>query len=159
MIILGIDPGTAITGFAFIEKQKEKLTLMQCGAIITNKEDTDEQRLLTIRKDLLELIQKYKPEKAGIEKLYFETNQKTAITVAQARGVTLMTLAEFIKEIYEFTPLQVKNITCGYGKAQKPQMQQAVKRLFNLTSIPKPDDAADALAIAFCTAHSKKLTI
>lgn len=153
MIILGIDPGTATTGFAIINREKNlPLKVLNFGVITTSPKKTDAERLCEVAEDLEGLIKKYKPEKAGVEKLYFETNQKTAMTVSQARGVILFLLTKNKIPTHEFTPLQVKNTTCGYGKADKKQMQLAVKKLFNLNTIPKPDDAADALAIAFCTA-------
>lgn len=151
MVILGIDPGTATTGFGIIEKQKNgHWGALDFGVISTDKKLDDASRLLILANDLESIIKKYKPAVAGVEKLYFETNVKTAITVAQARGVILTTLARAHIPIHEFTPLQVKNIITGYGAADKKQMQFMIKREFNLKTIPKPDDAADALAIALC---------
>ncbi len=152
MTILGIDPGTATTGFGVIEKQGNNWRAVDFGVISTDKTLTDAERLCIIADDLEALIKKYKPEKIGVEKLFFATNQKTAITVAQARGVALLTAQQARIPILEFTPLQVKNRICGYGKAEKRQVQLVVQKTFQLKKIPKPDDAADALAIALCAA-------
>lgn len=155
MIILGIDPGTATTGFGVIEKNKKGTwTALEFGVITTDKGLHDAERLHVLAHDLEEIIKKYKPAAAGVEKLYFETNVKTAITVAQARGAILLTLAQHSVPIYEFTPLQVKSTLTGYGSADKKQMQFMIKHTFGLQTTPKPDDAADALAIALCCANS-----
>jgi crossover junction endodeoxyribonuclease RuvC len=159
MIILGIDPGTATTGFAFIEKESaSKMKVLEFGVMSTDKKKTDSERLFELGDDLEQLIKKYKPTLAGVEKLYFENNQKTAITVAQARGVALLMLHKHHAQLLEFTPLQVKNIACGYGKADKKQVQTAMKSFFRMPSLPKPDDAADALAIAFAAAIAHRRT-
>jgi crossover junction endodeoxyribonuclease RuvC len=151
MNILGIDPGTATTGFGIIQKGKNgQWRAVDFGVIKTDKNLSDSQRLLLLKQDLLHILKTYKPAAAGVEKIYFENNQKTAITVAQARGVILLTIAEFGIQAYEFTPLQVKNTLTGYGAADKKQIQFMVKQTFELRSTPKPDDAADALAIALC---------
>lgn len=155
MIILGIDPGTATTGFGVIEKTKSNTyTVLDFGVISTPKTLSDAERLLDLESDLASLIKKYKPHIVGIEKLFFETNQKTAMQVAQARGVILLTIARHRVATQEFTPLQVKSTICGYGKADKKQVQFMVKKTFGLQTTPKPDDAADALAIALCTGFS-----
>lgn len=161
MVILGIDPGTATTGFGIIKQNKvdkTKFEIMEFGVITTPKTDTDQKRLKTLFDDLNFLIKKYKPEKIGVEKLFFENNQKTAMTVSQARGIIMLSAENNGLETLEFTPLQVKNILCGYGKADKKQVQFMVKQTFNLKQTPKPDDAADALAIALCTAWASKKT-
>ncbi len=151
MIILGLDPGTATTGFAIIQREKNfPLKILELGVISTSPKKTDAERLCELAEDIEALLLKYKPDKVGIEKLYFETNQKTAMTVSQARGVLLYLLTKYKIPTLELTPLQVKSRTTGFGKADKKQMQTAVKLLFKLKTIPKPDDAADALAIAFC---------
>lgn len=154
MIILGIDPGTATTGFGIIEQSKNKTQhqILEFGVISTSKLDSDEERLKILYQDISVLIKKYKPEKVGIEKLFFTNNKTTAMTVSQARGVVLLACALSNIEVKEFTPLQVKNILCGYGKADKKQVQFMIKQTFNLKITPKPDDAADALAIALCAA-------
>lgn len=152
---MGIDPGTATTGFGIIKQNKTKKSefeILEFGVISTPKTDSDQKRLKMLFDDLNFLIKKYQPKKIGIEKLYFENNQKTAMTVSQARGVIMLTAINHNIDITEFTPLQVKNILCGYGKADKKQVQFMVKQTFNLKQTPKPDDAADALAIALCTA-------
>lgn len=158
MIIIGIDPGTATTGFGIIKydnNQKSEFKILEFGVISTNKKDSDAERLKTLFEDLTYLIKKYKPQKIGVEKLFFTSNQKTAMTVSQARGIILLTAKLFNLELNEFTPLQVKSTLCGYGKADKKQVQFMIKQTFGLKAIPKPDDAADALAIALCSAWSK----
>jgi crossover junction endodeoxyribonuclease RuvC len=158
MIILGIDPGTATTGFGVIknsERSKSEFEILEFGVIETKKTDSDAQRLEILFDDLSAIIKKYKPNKVGIEKLFFTTNQTTAMTVSQARGVTLLACAHAKLEILEFTPLQVKNTLCGYGRADKKQIQKVVQQTFTLKHIPRPDDAADALAIALCAAWRK----
>lgn len=158
MIIIGIDPGTATTGFGIIEYNnslKSEFSILEFGVITTSKNDSDEQRLKTLFEDLNYLIKKYKPQSVGIEKLYFTNNQKTAMTVSQARGVIILAATLNGATINEFTPLQVKSTLCGYGKADKKQVQFMIKQTFGLKSVPKPDDAADALAIALCSAWYK----
>lgn len=164
MIYLGIDPGTATTGFGVIKKSgtnlkkrgEQEFEILEFGVISTKKEDSDAHRLQVLFEDLSAVIKKHKPDYVGIEKLFFTTNQKTVMTVSQARGVALLTFNQAKIPILEFTPLQVKNTLCGYGKADKKQVQTMVQRTFNLKNIPKPDDAADALAIALCAAVWKK---
>ena len=152
MRILGIDPGVATTGWAIIDFDKDnKPHPVDYGAIITAKELTISQRLEEIYKDLNELIIKFKPGYAGVETLLFCNNAKTAITVGEARGVVLLTLQQHNIPLKEFTPLQVKDAITGYGKADKRQVQENVKTICELDEIPKPDDAADALAIAIAT--------
>ena len=153
MIILGIDPGTATTGFGIINQNKNQPELVDFGVIATDKSLSDAERLEILADDINELIKKYKPAAVGIEKLFFTTNQKTVMTVSQARGAIMLTCQKLKLQILEFTPLQVKSFICGYGKAEKKQVQFVVQKTFKLKSVPKPDDAADALAIAICTAH------
>lgn len=155
MTILGIDPGTATTGYGIISptKLKGEFKLEDFGIIATKKELADSERLEILADDLEQLIKKYKPEAVGVEKLFLSTNQKTVMAVSQARGVVLLICQRHSIPILEFTPLQVKNFICGYGKAEKKQVQYIVQRTFKLKSVPKPDDAADALAIALCTGH------
>jgi len=152
-VILGIDPGFATTGYAFIT---DDLTIKNFGTIKTLAKKEFSDRLQTIYQDLNYLIKKYRPKAAGVEKIFFAKNTKTAIDVGQARGVILLTLMLNNVPVYEFTPLQVKQATCGYGRADKCQIQNMVKVLFKLTQIPKPDDAADALAIAYTYINSIK---
>lgn len=159
MIYLGIDPGTATTGFGLIKKSENKkldYEILEFGVIETPKTDSDAKRLQIIYEDLSAIIKKYKPDFFGIEKLFFTKNQTTAMTVSQARGVSLLAANQAKLTILEFTPLQVKNTLCGYGKADKKQVQTMVQQTFKLKSLPKPDDAADALAIALCAAVWKK---
>ena len=152
MRILGIDPGVATTGWAIIDfGEDNKPHPVDYGAILTAKELTISQRLEEIYKDLNELIIKFKPGYAGVETLLFCNNAKTAITVGEARGVVLLTLQQHNIPLEEFTPLQVKDAITGYGKADKRQVQENVKTICELDEIPKPDDAADALAIAIAT--------
>lgn len=155
MVILGIDPGTATTGYGIIKSTAKsgEFTLEDFGVIETNKKNTDAERLQALAEDLEELIKKHKPQAMGVERLFFTTNQKTVMSVSQARGAILLIAQRNQVPILEFTPLQVKNFICGYGKAEKKQVQYIVQKTFKLRSIPKPDDAADALAIALCTAH------
>lgn len=154
MIILGIDPGYAIVGYGIIEFKNAKYSPIRYGSIFTSPNDNFPQRLEIIFNQLSDIINTYNPEAASIEKLYFQNNHKTAIDVAQARGVTLLAIKKFGVPIYEYTPLQVKTAVTGYGKAQKSQVMMMTQRLLRLKEIPKPDDTADALAIAICHANS-----
>lgn len=152
MKILGIDPGTATVGWGMIETIGGKPHMLAYGHIATDKSLPIEARLQEIRSDLTTIIRTYQPDRAAVESLFFFKNQKTVITVAEARGVILLTLADFSLSIAEYTPLQVKQSLTNYGRADKGQMQSMVQKLLRLTEIPKPDDAADALAIALCDA-------
>lgn len=154
MVILGIDPGYAIVGYGIIEFKNAKYTPIHYGAIFTSANDEFTNRLEIIFNELSDIINTYKPDEVSIEKLYFQNNHKTAIDVAQARGVTLLAIKKFSLPIYEYTPLQVKTAVTGYGKAQKPQVMMMTQRLLRLKEMPKPDDTADALAIAICHANS-----
>ncbi len=149
MKILGIDPGIGRCGFAVLEQDKKSIKLLQAGCIVTNAGQPDSGRLLEIQDDLSDIIQKWKPEIMAIESLYFISNQKTAISVAQARGAILVTAANHGLKIIDITPLQVKMSVTGYGKADKKQVETMIVKLLNLKKIPKPDDAADAVAIAW----------
>ncbi len=154
MLILGIDPGYAIVGYGIIEFKNGKYKPIHHGAILTNAKDDFPNRLEIIFDKISEIISIYKPEACAIEKLYFQNNHKTAIDVAQARGVTLLAIQKYNIPIYEYTPLQVKISVTGYGKALKNQVMLMTQRLLRLKEIPKPDDTADALAIAICHANS-----
>ncbi|MDE2312147.1 MAG: crossover junction endodeoxyribonuclease RuvC [Patescibacteria group bacterium] len=156
MTILGIDPGTATTGYGIVRsaKRQGEFELVDFGVISTAKTLADAERLEILATDLNQVIKKCKPDIIGVEKLFLTTNQKTVMTVSQARGVVLLTAQQHGLPILEFTPLQVKNSICGYGKADKKQIQYVVQKTFKLKTIPKPDDAADALAIALCAAFS-----
>lgn len=153
MIILGIDPGTATTGYGIIESGPGKTRAVEYGCLTTSKTLPLAERLEEIYKDLSSLIRKHKPRVIAVESVYFYNNVKTAIAVAQARGVVLLCARQNKITIKEFTPLQVKSSLTSYGKAEKKQVQYMVKTLLNLKSIPKPDDAADALALAICGAN------
>jgi crossover junction endodeoxyribonuclease RuvC len=157
MLILGIDPGTATTGYGLITEKRDRLAFVDHGVISTSCKDTSQARLRKIYSDLKKLILDYKPNAIAIEKLYFGKNTKTAIAVGQARGIALLAAAERKIVVAEYTPLQVKMAVTGYGGADKKQVQQMVKTLLRLSDLPKPDDAADALAIAICHLHSYKL--
>lgn len=152
MIILGLDPGYATVGYGVIKKEGGKISAVAFGVIKTGAKTAFPKRLVEIAEDINEIIKKYKPELAAIEKLFFFKNQKTAIDVGQARGAIVLKAAEHHLPIQEFTPLEVKQSVTGYGRADKRQMQEMVKVLLDLKSIPKPDDAADALAIAYAGA-------
>ena len=153
MVILGIDPGLAIVGWGVIESYRGNIRPLAYGAITTPAHTDIEQRLLMIRNDLKEVISKYKPDEMAIEELFFNTNITTGIAVAEARGVILCTAHELGVKISEYTPLQVKQAVVGYGKAEKHQVIAMVTSLLKLKQAPKPDDTADAIAIAIC--HSQ----
>ncbi|MCX6762878.1 MAG: crossover junction endodeoxyribonuclease RuvC [Candidatus Moranbacteria bacterium] len=155
MKILGIDPGTATTGWAVVEEIKKNPRLIACGCVNTSKFHSDANRLVEIGKDIALLIKKYKPDEAAIEDLFFFKNLKTAVTVAQARGVILYEIKKNGVPLFSYTPLQVKQALTGYGRADKKQIQEMVKNILKLRCIPKPDDAADAVAIAICHLNSR----
>ena len=148
MIILGIDPGYAIVGWGVIEYQGNICRPLAFGAITTEAHTDFNARLEQIYNDTVELISRSKPDHMSVEKLYFNTNTTTAIKVAQARGVILLAAQQARLPVYEYTPLQVKTAVTGYGKALKPQVMEMTRRLLHLKEVPKPDDTADALAIA-----------
>ena len=152
MKILGIDPGYAIIGYGIIKKEKPNMVI-DYGAITTPKEQSLPQRLDAIDGSLKFLFEKYKPDVVAIEELFYFKNQKTVIQVAQARGVIILACQKYCGNIYEYTPLQIKQALTGHGRAEKAQIQYMVKAILNLPCIPKPDDAADALAVAIC--HSQ----
>lgn len=154
MKILGIDPGYAIVGFGILQAQRGQARLVRCGAINTPAGVPMPRRLVQIQEDLETLIHTFSPDVMAIEELFFNTNVTTAIGVAQARGVILMTAAKLGVEIFEYSPSQVKQAVVGYGKAEKHQVMEMTRRLLGLAAVPKPDDAADAVAIALCHARS-----
>lgn len=156
MIILGVDPGTAITGYGIIEVNGNRFSPLEYGCIYTQAESRSENRLRKIYEALFRLLEQYQPDEMAVEELFFNKNIKTALSVGQARGVILLAGALKGIEVCEYTPLQVKQSVVGYGRAQKQQVQQMVKVFLNLEEIPKPDDAADALAVAICHAHFKQ---
>ncbi len=153
MLILGIDPGYAIIGWGVIRFERGKYIPVDFGAITTNAGVPFNRRLEQIYDQLNELLNTHHPDAVAVEKLYFQNNQKTAIDVAQARGVTMLALQQHGVPVYEYTPLQVKSAVTGFGQAQKPQVMEMTKRLLRLKAVPKPDDTADALAIAICHAQ------
>ena len=154
MIILGVDPGYAIVGLGVIDYTHGKFTTLGYGAITTQAHTPFTGRLKTIYDEMNVVIAKYRPEAIAIERLYFTSNQKTAIDVAQARGVIVLAATNAGVPVYEYTPLQVKQSVVGYGRAVKKQVQEMTRSILNLTAVPKPDDTADALAIAICHAHT-----
>ena len=155
MIILGIDPGLAIVGFGVLKFERGSFTTIDYNVITTPAHTPVHERLKMIYDGMQILIDKYKPDDLAIEELFYNTNQKTVISVCEARGVILLSAYQKGMDIYEYTPLQVKQSVVGYGRAEKKQVQTMVKNILKLDKIPKPDDAADALAIAICHAHSK----
>jgi len=157
LIILGIDPGTAITGWGVIKETKKAIEMVAYGCIETSKNNTDVQRLKETASDLEVIIKEYQPDEMAIEELFFFKNLKTAIKVAQSRGVLMYVTAQNKVSVDEYTPLQIKQALTGYGRADKKQMQLMVQQVLKLKEIPKPDDAADALAVAVCHQQSRKI--
>lgn len=158
MLTLGIDPGTAATGFGLVRQQGDKLLQIECGCITTTPKDNAQERLGKIYHALKMLIAKHKPDAVAVERLYFGENSKSAMAVGQARGMALLAAAEGKVPVSEYTPLEVKMSITGYGRAEKKQIQQMVRILLKLEDIPRPDDAADALAVAICHLHSYKMS-
>lgn len=154
LVIFGIDPGYAIVGCGIVRYVNNNFSLMGYGAVTTDKDMPFNERLQKIYNGITELLEKFKPDAVSIERLYFNTNQKTAIDVAQARGVIVLAVQQAGVPIFEYTPLQVKQSIVGYGRAEKIQVQEMTKMFLHLDKIPKPDDAADALALAICHGHS-----
>lgn len=158
MIVFGVDPGTAITGYGIIrEGQNTNLEMVDCGVIRTSSKLSDWDRLEELYKQINKLLVLHKPDCGAVEKLFFQQNVSTALSVGQARGVLLLAMANNGLTIGEYTPLQVKQAVVGYGKAEKAQVQKMVATLLNLSYIPSPDDAADALAVGICHLSSQKL--
>ncbi len=155
MIILGIDPGFAITGYGIVKYENNRLGLLEYGVVSTKAGEPFTRRLLAIDSKIRELCVKYKPDCCAIEELFFNNNAKTAIAAAQGRGIAVGAVASMNIPVFEYTPLQVKQAVVGYGRAEKKQIQQMVKMLLHMDKIPTPDDAADAIAIAIC--HSQWL--
>ena len=157
-VILGIDPGIADTGYGVIKKnQQGDLVCLDYGSIKTKANTKLPDRLETLNIELDKIIKEYKPDLISVEELFFCNNVKTALVVGQARGVVLLTAKQNNKDLVEFTPLQVKQAVSAYGKASKLQVQKMVKLLLNLKEIPKPDDAADALAVAICASNTNSI--
>lgn len=154
MRILGIDPGLATVGFSVVDSEKNKMKLVTCGVISTPAHTSLSSRLDRIYDDMQELISTFNPDVMSIEELFFNTNITTGIAVAHARGVILLAAYKSGVRVFEYTPLQVKQAVVGYGRAEKKQVIDMVKRILNLPAAPKPDDAADAVALAICHARS-----
>ena len=154
MRILGIDPGIATIGFGVVDSEKSSQKLINCGVISTPAHTSLSSRLEQIYDDMCQLIDLFKPEAVSIEELFFNTNTTTGIAVAHGRGVILLACRKAGLKVYEYTPLQVKQAVVGYGRAEKAQVMDMVKRICHLPAPPKPDDAADAVALALCHARS-----
>lgn len=160
MLTIGIDPGTATTGYGLVREEKDgTLTVVDYGAILTSPDQPMPQRLLELYNRLQELLLLHRPQSGAVEKLFFQRNVRTAISVGQGRGVVLLALASAGVPVMEYTPLEVKLAVAGYGGADKSQVQYMVKAILSLEDIPRPDDAADALAIAICHIHSYRLKV
>ncbi|HDP69548.1 MAG TPA: crossover junction endodeoxyribonuclease RuvC [Actinobacteria bacterium] len=159
MIILGLDPGLAVTGFGVINCEGNKLKPISYGCIRTEANLPLPSRLERIFKDIEDIIEKYNPHQAAVEQLYFNSNARSAFAVGQARGAALLAIAKSKLDVSDYTPLQVKQAVVGYGRADKSQVQDMVKIILSMSERPKPDDAADALAVAICHAHSRKMNL
>jgi crossover junction endodeoxyribonuclease RuvC len=158
MLVIGIDPGTAITGYGLVkENQDGSLSLVEYGVVVTPAQAPMPQRLLELHRKLKEILLLHHPQSGAMEKLFFQRNVRTAISVGQGRGVALLAMAEVGLDVAEYTPLEVKQAVVGYGGADKRQVQNMVRALLNLEQIPNPDDAADALAVAICHVHSARI--
>jgi crossover junction endodeoxyribonuclease RuvC len=158
MIVLGIDPGTATTGWAVLEEVGGKIKVLGYGHISTSPENSTSERLKEVADDVEEIVKKFEPQEASVEDLFYFKNAKTVIKVSQSRGAILLTLERLKVKVSEYTPLQIKQSVTGYGRAEKKQMQLMVKNILKLKSVPKPDDTADALAAAICHLNSRKMS-
>jgi len=156
MRILGIDPGIAIVGYGVVDKEGNKYKTISYDAVTTKAHTPLEERLRLVYEGVCEIIKEYKPDAMSIEELFFNNNAKTALTVGQARGVIILAAVQNNVPVYEYTPLQVKQALTGYGRASKTQMQKMMKSMLGLCEVPKPDDVADALAIAVCHGNSMR---
>lgn len=157
MLVLGIDPGTAITGYGLVREDDTGLALVDCGAITTPAGQPLPTRLQTIYRALAVITSAHQPDAVAVEELFFSRNVRTALSVGHARGVTLLALADAGLDIHEYKPLEVKQAVAGYGGADKRQVQEMVRMILNLDQVPQPDDAADAVAVAVCHIHSAKM--
>jgi len=155
MIVLGIDPGLANTGYGLIRYENKEITLIDYGCILTGKENNFTSRLKKINDEIKALIKKYNPQEVAIEEIFFNKNTKTALTISKVHGAIALSIALIGLKLYEYTPLQIKQATVGNGRADKYQVQSMVKILLNLTKAPSPDHASDALAAAICHIHTK----
>lgn len=156
MIVLGIDPGTAMTGYGVVERTGSRLRALDYGCIETTPDWTLPQRLMTIHQALTDLIETHRPELMAVERLFFNRNVQTAFAVGQARGAVLLTAAQHSLPVFEYGPHEVKMAVTGYGRAHKDQVQKMVQAVLDMPVLPRPDDAADALAVAICLAHSQR---
>jgi crossover junction endodeoxyribonuclease RuvC len=156
-LVLGVDPGTAILGYALVLGEADRLALVACGVITTPAHQPLPERLLAIYRGLGRLVDEHHPEAGAVEELFFSRNARTALAVGQARGVVLLALAHAGLPVYEYKPLEVKRAVAGYGSADKKQVQEMVRLLLSLERAPEPDDAADAAAVAVCHIHSARM--
>ena len=157
MIIVGLDPGLATLGYGVIEKDaRGNCRAVDCGVVLTPKEEGLPVRLAMLEEGINKILQKYQPDEVAVEELFFSKNITTGIAVAHARGVALLACVKHCGKLYEYTPMQIKQALTGYGKADKKQMQSVVTSLLKLKAVPKPDDAADALAVALCHAFTSR---
>jgi crossover junction endodeoxyribonuclease RuvC len=154
MRIIGIDPGYAILGYGVVDKAPNRYSLVECGVLTTDKDEPMPERLKRVYSMLMDVIAEFAPEAAAVEELFFNSNAKTAIRVGEARGAAILACANSGLAVYEYTPLQIKQAIAGYGRADKRQMQELVMRICGLAEIPRPDDAADAVATAICHGNS-----
>ncbi len=154
MIVLGIDPGTARTGYGLVARQGSALRMVDYGCFETIPDRSAAARLLLIHEAISDLIETHRPEAVGVERLFFNKNVQTAFAVGQARGVVLLAAAQHGLPVFEHGPHEVKMAVTGYGRATKDQVQRMVQLVLSMTELPRPDDAADALAVAVCTAHA-----
>jgi len=157
VLVLGIDPGTAITGFGLVREEEEGLALVAYGVITTAANQPLPERLQLIYQGLAQVTRQHQPQQAAVEELFFSRNARTALSVGHARGVALLALADAGLPIYEYKPLEIKQAITGYGGADKGQVQEMVRLLLNLDHVPQPDDAADAVAVAVCHIHSARM--
>ena len=157
MLVLGIDPGTAITGYGLVREDEAGLTLVDYGVITTAAGRPLPERLQIIYQGLADVAREHQPQQAAVEELFFSRNVRTALSVGHARGVTLLALADAGLAIHEYKPLEIKQAITGYGAAGKQQVQEMVRLLLNLDTVPEPDDAADAVAVAVCHIHSARM--
>jgi len=158
VLVLGIDPGTATTGFGLVREDQAGLALVDCGVITTPAGQPLPGRLQTIYQGLRDVVAQHQPQIAAVEELFFSRNARTALSVGHARGVTLLALADAELPIHEYKPLEIKQAVAGYGGADKRQVQEMVRMLLDLDHVPQPDDAADAVAVAICHIHSARMT-
>lgn len=158
MIVLGIDPGLATMGWGVLNNERGRYKTVDYGVVLTPKDETLPVRLAMLEEGVNRLIDKYKPEEIALEELFFNSNVTTAINVAQARGVILLTCVKNCGRLYEYTPLQIKQALTGYGRADKKQIQIMVKTLLKLDAVPRPDDAADALAVALTHCQTSRFS-